>query len=258
MGRARVARGAPLFQVSPGPEARSGARAAGVRVGSGEASEGPLRGAVRGLSTPGPGSTRGPAGSWRCERRCGIARGRTSCARLTAGAAVGGEPAKEQTRRQAGDRSRTHGLARHAGPAGGLHFERRRGTARGRDSCTWAAGWHRAGAAGRCAGGGWHRGGRRGTARGLTASLGLRAGLEPAPRGEGERVAGGRCTAFPQGNFKLAGACSLAGTRQVLVASGWAQQHGGGSPLAGRAAEERVGAGRGPEGGQGGRKGSGA
>ena len=38
------------------------------------AREGQVRGAVRGLTTPGPDSTRGQAGSWLCERRCGIAR----------------------------------------------------------------------------------------------------------------------------------------------------------------------------------------
>ena len=61
------------------------------------------------------------------------------------------------------------------------------------------------------------------------------AGSRPR-RGRAKRVAGGRRTAFPQGNFKLEGASSLAGTRQVLVASSWAQQHGGGSPLSGRSA----------------------
>ena len=86
------------------------------------------------------------------------------------GAAVEGEQAKGlETRWQAGDRSRAQLPRSTRGPAESRHCERRRGTARGRDSCTWAAGRHRADATGRCAGGGWHRGGRRGTARGLIA-----------------------------------------------------------------------------------------
>ena len=124
------------------------------------------------------------------------------------------------------DRSRTQLPCSARGPAGSLHSEWRRGTARGRDSCTWAAGRHRAvgrhraGAAGRFASGGWHRGSRRGTARGLTASLGQQACWEPAPRGArgggGGGVAGGRRTAFPQGISSWKGARTLAGTRQAL------------------------------------------
>ena len=53
-------------------------------------------------------------------------------------------------------------------------------------------------------------------------------------RGGGERVAGGRHTAFPQGAPSWQGARSLGGARQVLVTGSWEQQRGG-SPVAGRA-----------------------
>ena len=97
------------------------------------------------------GSTRGPAGSRCCERRCRITRGRTSFA-----------PTDGQPR----------------GPA-----------------LQWGASQPR----------GWKRGGRRGAARGLSASLGPRAGWEPAPRGAGGK--GGQWSAhcLSPGNFKLAG-----------------------------------------------------
>ena len=142
------------------------------------------------------------------------------------------------------------------GPAGSRRCERRRGTAH-----TWTAGRHRAGAAGRCAGGGWHRGDRRGTARGLTASLGLRVGWEPAPQGEGKK--GGRWSAhglspgeFQVGRGQLARGHSAGSGRQQLGATAWRRL----APVGpvGLAAGERVGADSRTEGGQGGQKVSGA
>ena len=123
-GRSRAR---PSFQVSLGPKAGWGAGGRWSADRAVPAREGQVRGAARGLTTLG--STRGPAGSWRCERRCGIARGRTSFAPTDgrprgASAAVGGEPAKGLETRQDGDRSRTHCFARHAGRLGA-------GTARG-------------------------------------------------------------------------------------------------------------------------------
>ena len=229
---------------------------------------------------------------------------------------MGGEPAKGlETRRQAGDRSRTHCLARHAGrlgagtarggagpladatpapvpragtgpalragvpaggaragseeagggpladslprsargPAGSRHCERRRGTARGRDSCTCAAGRHRAG--GVPAGAGTEEAG--GGPLADSASLGPRAGWEPAPRGEGERAAGGRRTAFPQGtpSCKLAG--GLAGHWQPRALETGRRRLASGGPgglSGGRRAGGRTSADRGPGEGQGGRK----
>ena len=145
---------------------------------------------------------------------------------------MGGEPAKElETRRQAGDRSRTHCVARHAGPAGGRHCERRRVTARGlgRDACTWAAGRHRAGAAGRCAGGGWHRGGGGPLADSLPSSARRPAGAE----GRGK---GSRWSVHGLGNFKLAGGLLARGHSAGSGRGQLGQQCCCGSPLAGRAA----------------------
>ena len=161
----------PSFQVLLGRKAGSGARGRGSAGRSAPAREREVRGAADGR----------PALQW----------GRAS--QEAGNEEVGGGPLADPLPRSA------------RGPAGSRHCERRRGTAHGRDSCTWAAGRHRAGAAGGCAGGGWHRGGSRGAARGLTASLGPRAGWEPVPRvGRGK---GGRWSVhglFP-GNFKLAG-----------------------------------------------------
>ena len=112
----------PSFQVSLGPKAGWGAGGRGSAGRAAPAREGQVRGAARGLTTLS--STRGPAGSRRCERGCGIARGRPSFAPTDgrpkgASGSVGGEPAKGlETRRQAGDRSRAHCLARHAGRLG--------------------------------------------------------------------------------------------------------------------------------------------
>ena len=209
--------------------------------------EGQVRWAVRGLITPGlaagaqpvrlgVGAARGGAESladalpspqltaYQGGRRCSWGR---------AGQGAGNEEAGGGPLAPA---SRVHCLARQAGTAGSLHCERRPWTARGRDSSTCASGRHRACAAGTCAGGGWHRGGRLGTARGLTASLGLRAGWEPVPLegGLAGTRPGGRRTAIPSGNFKLAGG-PLA--RGHSAGSGRGQlQRGGCLPQAGQAA----------------------
>ena len=209
-GRARADRGAPNLSSLAQAGWRRGSRAAGSRAERAGAARGGAGSLADALPSP----------------------------RLTAsqGAVLHPEPAEGlETRRQAGDRSRIQVPRSTRGPAGSLHCERRRGTARGRDSYTWSAGRHRAGAAGRCASGGWNQGGGRGTARGLAASLGLRAGWEPVPRGgrgRGWPVVGAR--PFPRGLQVGRGARSLGGARQVT--GSLERQRGGGSPVAGRAA----------------------
>ena len=144
-------------------------------------------------------------GSRRAKRRCWIARGRTSFASTDGqprGRRCSGRAGRPKGRKRGGrrDRSRTQVPRLTRGPAGSRHCERRRGTARGRDSCTWPrAGTGPALRAGGPAGAGTEEVGG-GTARGLAASLGLRAGWEPVPQGgegKGWPVVGAR--PFPRG-----------------------------------------------------------
>ena len=177
-------------------------------------------------------------------------------ARKGGGAAVGGRAGRRAGKEEAGgDRSRTQVLRSTRGPAGSRHCERRRWTARGRDSCTWPlAGTGPALRAGGPAGACTEEVGG-GTARELAALLGLLAGWEPVPRRE--RGKGGRWSVhcLSPGNSKLAGGPLARGgsagdgqpgaTARQRLASG------------GRRAGGRAGADRGQGEGQGGREVSG-
>ena len=128
-GRARAARCAPDISSLARAGRWHGSRVAGEQVGSGGASEGgrSLTHYLGWKCRPagGAGAARGGAGS--------LADAIPS-PRLTAsqggGPAVGGEPAERlETRRQAGDRSRTQMPRSTRGLAGSRHCKRRRGTA---------------------------------------------------------------------------------------------------------------------------------
>ena len=205
-GRARAwppaaARRGQHSKFSSGPEVVR-EQAAEERVGRSQlgCSEGePFADSLPGLGMPhGWGSRRGI-------RSCGTAHGRTSFA--------------------SGDHSRTRVPRSTRGPAGRRHCERRRGTARGRDSYTR----QRAGI-----GPALRAGGPAGLAprrwagdRSQTRCLARPAGRLGAGRqgGEGERAACGLRAALPQGNPG-----GLAGHLQPEP------QRGGGPPVAGRAA----------------------